>query len=78
MIKRIVTRVQRFFGYRTNRFHRSRNIDVDGVFLVHCFNQSKIHTPVRIIGIHINLLCNNAFFLVHILVRKIRILHKVD
>ena len=78
MIKRFVAAVQHFLINLVDGLHRTGNIDMDGMNLIESFNQSKINPPIRVITVHVDFLRDNAFFLIHILIGKIRMLNKVD
>ncbi|MNJ57242.1 hypothetical protein D3C77_528260 [compost metagenome] len=78
MIESVIARVQRFLRDRADGFHRTGNINMNRMDSIHSLNYAEIHSPIRIVLVHANLLADDPFFLLHVLIREIRMLHKIN
>ncbi|MNE74544.1 hypothetical protein D3C80_1706300 [compost metagenome] len=78
MIKGFIAAIQCFLIDLSNGLYCTRYIDVNRVLMIKRIDQSEIDPPVRIIAIHIDFLFDYSFFLLHICIRKVRILHKIN
>ena len=61
-----------------HRFRRSRNAVADGVLSIHTFQHLIMPHPHRVILIHRNLAHDDIPFPFRVLLRKIRLLHKIQ
>jgi len=78
VVKRFVALVQHLLGDLGDGVNRAGDLDVDRIPLVHGFQQIHVHFPVRVVVVHGDFLPDDAFFLFHAGIGKVRLLHVIQ
>ena len=78
VIEGIVAKIQVFCGDLRNAFHRTSDIDMQGVLRIQIFDDTEKLLPVRIVIIHLDFLTNDPFFFFDGFFCEIRGLNEID